>query len=215
MKDLDKRATELISRFVKEKLGRVSPLWYERLYSLPSEAKNDRELKILMLAVHYALIQDARSVNYIERLFFNWQEYGVPRWALKRLAAADPPWGGRSCWRSLVIMEKLTNLLTSALTNTTASTGVPPWEIEEEELAARVERIKRERLMLQRGETPRIRVPVIMFALKPEAIAIGGFILLAATIVVVAWIWTKFTKSKTGLLWSRLVPAWKSGVRRP
>ncbi len=93
MKDLDKRATELISRFVKEKLGRVSPLWYERLYSLPSEAKNDRELKILMLAVHYALIQDARSVNYIERLFFNWQEYGVPRWALKRLAAADPPVG--------------------------------------------------------------------------------------------------------------------------
>ncbi len=47
--------------------------------------------------------------------------------------------------------------MTSALTNTTASTGVPPWEIEEEELAARVERIKRERLMLQRGETPDTR----------------------------------------------------------
>lgn len=42
--------------------------------------------------------------------------------------------------------------MTSALTNTTASTGAPPWEIKKEELQARVEKIKRERLALQRGE---------------------------------------------------------------
>lgn len=93
MQELEKQAMKLISRFVEEKLGRVSPLWYERLYSLPSEAKNMRDLRILMLAINYALVQDARSVNYVENLFFNWQEYGVPRWVLKRLASADPPVG--------------------------------------------------------------------------------------------------------------------------
>lgn len=42
--------------------------------------------------------------------------------------------------------------MTSALTNTTASTGAPPWEIKKEDLLARVEKIKRERLALQSGE---------------------------------------------------------------
>ncbi|MGI6129108.1 MAG: ATP-binding protein [bacterium] len=51
-------------------------------------------------------------------------------------------------------MEKLTNLLTSALTNTTASTGAPPWEIKKEELLERVEKIKQERAALQRGDIP-------------------------------------------------------------
>ena len=93
MKEYKEQAVQLISRFVAEKLGHVSPLWYERLYSMPSEAKNDRELKILMLAVHYAMQKDARSVSYVEHLFFNWQEFGVPRWVLKRMAGADPPVG--------------------------------------------------------------------------------------------------------------------------
>jgi hypothetical protein len=43
-------------------------------------------------------------------------------------------------------MEKLTGLLTSALTNTTASTDVPPWEMNKEDIQARVEQIKRERM---------------------------------------------------------------------
>ncbi|MGI6129107.1 MAG: hypothetical protein ACOYEO_03300 [bacterium] len=93
MTEHKEQVIKLISQFVAEKLGRVSPLWYERLYTLPAEAKNVRELKILMLAVHYAMVKDARSVSYVENLFFNWQEYGVPRWVLKRLAAADPPVG--------------------------------------------------------------------------------------------------------------------------
>ncbi|NLG85845.1 MAG: hypothetical protein GX489_01260 [Firmicutes bacterium] len=93
IKDYKEQAVQLISRYVVEKLGRVNPLWYERLYTLPSEAKNDRELKILMLAVHYAMWRDIRSVSYVEQLFFNWQECGVPRWVLKRLASADPPVG--------------------------------------------------------------------------------------------------------------------------
>jgi hypothetical protein len=79
----------LLSRFTKEKLARVSPLVYERLYSLPEEARDRRELIILAAAVHYAWLKDARSVTYLERLFFNWQAHGVPRWALKRLAEAD------------------------------------------------------------------------------------------------------------------------------
>lgn len=93
MEELEKKTVQLISRLVEEKLGRLSPLWYERLYSLPAEAKSKRDLKILALAIHYAMLRDVRSVRYIENLFFNWQEYGVPRWVLKRLAAADPPVG--------------------------------------------------------------------------------------------------------------------------
>ena len=91
--DRREQAIKLISRFVTEKLGRVNPLWYERLYTLPSEAKDKRELSILMLAIHYALMKDARSVNYVENLFFNWQRHGVPQWALKSLADAEPPVG--------------------------------------------------------------------------------------------------------------------------
>lgn len=91
MEELRTRVVGLISRFVKEKLARVSPLTYERLYSLPEEARDVRELRILAAAVYYALLKDARSVAYLERLFLNWQAHGVPQWALKRLAAADPP----------------------------------------------------------------------------------------------------------------------------
>ncbi|NMA55587.1 MAG: DnaD domain protein [Firmicutes bacterium] len=91
MHKLEKQAVQLISRFVTEKLGRLSPLWYERLYSLPSEATNEREFKMLILAIYYALLRDVRSVRYVENLFFNWRECGVPQWALRRLAAADPP----------------------------------------------------------------------------------------------------------------------------
>lgn len=51
-------------------------------------------------------------------------------------------------------MEKLTGLLTSALTNTTASTDVLPWETNKEDILARVEQIKRERWAMQSGEIP-------------------------------------------------------------
>ncbi|HKM38813.1 MAG TPA: DnaD domain protein [bacterium] len=91
VQELEKQTVQLISRFVKEKLGRLSPLWYERLYSLPSEAKSKRDLKILVLVVYYAWQKDVRSVRYLENLFFNWREHGVPGWVPKRLAAADPP----------------------------------------------------------------------------------------------------------------------------
>jgi len=87
--ELKGRVIDLITRFVKEKLARLSPLAYERLYSLPDEARDARELSILAAAVYYALLKDARTVTYLERLFFNWQAHGVPQWALKRLSGAD------------------------------------------------------------------------------------------------------------------------------
>ncbi len=70
MEELEKKTVQLISRLVEEKLGgRLSPLWYERLYSLPAEAKSKRDLKILALAIHYAMLRDVRSVRYIETCF--------------------------------------------------------------------------------------------------------------------------------------------------
>lgn len=88
MEELKRRVVALLNRFVREKLARVSPLAYQRLYSLPDEAESPRDLKILALAVYYALAKDVRSVPYLERLFFNWQAHGVPQWALRCLAGA-------------------------------------------------------------------------------------------------------------------------------
>lgn len=91
MAELKDRVTDLITRFIQEKLARLSPLAYERLYSLPEEARDARELAILAAAVYYAFYKDARSVTYLERLFFNWQAHGVPQWALRRLNGTDFP----------------------------------------------------------------------------------------------------------------------------
>jgi hypothetical protein len=55
----------------EEKLGRLSPLWYERLYSLPAEAKSKRDLKIL---AYWLFIMHGRKMcaqlRYIENLVF-------------------------------------------------------------------------------------------------------------------------------------------------
>lgn len=44
--------------------------------------------------------------------------------------------------------------MTSALTNTTASIAVPPWEMNKEDIQSRVEQIKQERWALQSGQKP-------------------------------------------------------------